>query len=351
MTTIRDVSERAGVGVGTVSRYLNKGSVSAATRQRIEEAIAELGFQPNAMARGIRAGVSGLVGCLVSDIASPLYAGVVRSLETALRERGYTLVLANSHGNAELELKVATQFVERRLEGLVFAPVQEAGSQAMALLRRAGTPVVTLDRLMEDPADCVLVDHRQGVQTATRHLLSLGHRRIALLTLGGALRSAQGRLQGFRDAYAEYGLRVDDDLVRAEGGSVDAVFSTTLSLFERPDAPSAVLCLGTRMLGGVLRAIRHSGRVMPTDVSVVCLGDSDLAQYGDPAVTTVRWNADELGALAAGLLIERMSASGPAVPRKVLVTTELVLRDSTAQAADARAQRLAPMPGASLSQP
>ncbi len=332
MITIKDVSKLAGVGVGTVSRYLNKGSVSPDAHRRIEDAIAVLGYQPNAMARGMRSGASGLVGCLVSDIASPLYAAVVGTLETTLRERGYTLVLASTQGDAELELKVATQFVERRLEGMVFAPLQESDSRAMAMLRRAGMPVVTLDRWIDDATDCVLIDHRQGVHTATRHLLSLGHRRVAFVTIGGAaLRSSQGREQGFRDAFAEFGLRPDEELFCRETSSVDAAFSTTLSLFEGSQPPTAILCLGTRMLGGVLRAIRYSGRSIPADVSVICLGDNDLAKYGEPAMTTVRWNADELGVLAAGLLADRISHSGPERAKKVLMTTELVLRESTAQ--------------------
>lgn len=331
MATIKDVAKKAEVGVGTVSRFLNDGSVSESTRQRIEEAIEALGFRPNAMARGMRAGATGLVGCLVSDLSSPLYGAVIRTLETALRERGLILVLANSHGDAELELRVATQFVERRLEGMVFAPVQESGSKVMEMLKRANMPVVTLDRLTDDQTDCVLVDHRQGVHMATRHLLDLGHRRIALLTLGTALRSEQGRVQGYRDALREFGVRVDEELVRHDGTTVDAAFSTTLSLFENTAPPTAIVCMGTRMLGGVLRAIRHAGRLIPSDISVVSLGDSDLARYGDPAISTVRWDADEIGTLTAQVLLDRLAPDRPARQRKVLVTNELVLRDSTAR--------------------
>lgn len=333
MTTLRDVAKRAGVGNGTVSRVLNGGSVAPETRSRVEAAMRELEFSPNAMAQGIRSRSSRLVGCVISDIANPLYAAIVGALEAGLRAQGLTLILANSRNDPTCELETVEAMRRQRVEGLILAPVSEQGNASIDALRRSGIPFVIIDRdIADSEADRVLIDHYPGVLAVTRHLLELGHRRIALVTPGANLRPARERIRAWRDAHTERGIAVDTALVCMAASATAPDFSAALDLFESAEPPTAVITLGNQLLAGVLFAIRRTGRSVPEDVSVVSLGDTDLARYGSPAISVLDWNLDAVGQSCARLIIDRLAADPPRKGRRELITTQLVMRESIASA-------------------
>jgi LacI family transcriptional regulator len=173
---------------------------------------------------------------------------------------------------------------------------------------------------------------------ATRYLLNLGHTRIALLTPGTLLRPGRERIAGFRDAFAERGLSADARLIRAEPSAMEFAFSESLALLSSKEAPTAFVCLGTRILAGVLQGLHHAGLVAAQDVSVVSIGDTDLSQLFTPAITSLTWDLEAVGTAAAELLLKRLvtSADKPAVePERIVITTQLVLRDSCAPPAKA----------------
>ncbi len=326
--TIRDVAQAAGVSLATASRALNRaGRVSSETVAKVTRTARQLGYAPDAVAQSMRSGSTGVVGVLVSDISNPLYARIVRSIETQLQSAGLALLIANTHNDAAREKALIELFCRRRVDGLVLGPCHQEAPELLAALADR-LPVVALDRDMPAQGTGVHVDHLNGALQATRHLLNLGHVRTALLTPGSMLRPGRERIAGFTDAYRERGLTPEPRLIRAEKSAMDYAFSEALGLLSSTEPPTAFLCLGTRILAGVLQALRHAGRVVPEDVSVVSIGDTDLSQLFSPAVTSLTWDLEAVGLAAAQLLLKQMDHDAAPEPARVVLTTQLVLRES-----------------------
>ncbi len=328
-TTIREVAKAAGVAVGTASRALNRSAgVSPGAIAAVTKAAHELGYEPDAVAQSMRTRSTGVVGLLVSDLANPLYARIITALESRLLAAGYVLLLASTHNDARREKTLIDLFRRRRVDGLILGA---GANEDPEMLDRLGAdmPVVGLDREFGPRNSGVHVDHFHGALQATRYLLNLGHSRIALLTPASALRPGRERIAGFRDAYAERGLQPDARLIRAERSAMEFAFSEGLALLGRPSAPTAFLCLGTRILAGVLQALRHAGRTVPEDVSVIAIGDTDLSQLFTPSITTLAWDLEAVGTALAELVLRRLVDGKEEIEQeRILITTQLILRES-----------------------
>ena len=326
--TIREVAKAAGVAVGTASRALNRaGRVSPEAIAAVTEAARALGYQPDAVAQSMRTRSTGVIGLLVSDLANPLYARIITAIEARLLTAGYALLLASTHNDGRREQTLVDLFRRRRVDGMILGPC-ETESPAFLDQLAAEFPVVALDRDFAGHNAGVHVDHYHGALQATRYLLNLGHTRIALLTPGQVLRPGRERIAGFTDAFAERGLKPDPRLIRAERSAMEFAFSESLALLGGRDAPTAFVCLGTRILAGVLQALRHTGRTAPEDVSVLSIGDTDLSQLFSPAITSLSWDLGAVGTAAAELLLRRLAQAGDMEQERILLTTQLVLRES-----------------------
>ncbi|MEI7871913.1 MAG: LacI family DNA-binding transcriptional regulator [Alphaproteobacteria bacterium] len=336
VATIRDVAQAAGVSLSSVSRALNGGKhVSARIARDVAAAADRLGYQPDFTARSLRTRTSGMVGCLVSDIANPLNATIVRAAEACLRDAGYLLVVASTANDPTRERTAAIEFRGRRLDGLLVAPGSNANAKTWRDLGAAGTAIVILDRdPLEDDDDnrwpAVLVDHRAGAKAATRYLTGLGHRRIALLTADAEMRPSRERIAGFREVFAEAGIDPAGAQLCLQSSPMDFAHSDALALLRRDDRPTAVIALGTRILAGVLRAARDIGLSVPGDLSVLSVGDTDLAAVHTPAITALRWSLEDVGRAAAELLLQRLRGDIGRAQYRALLPVDLVLRDSCA---------------------
>jgi len=330
--TIREVAQAAGVSIGTASRALNRaGRVSEEAIAAVTKAARRLGYEPDAVAQSMRTRSTGVIGLLVSDFANPLYARIITSVESTMQAAGYTLLLANTHNDRKREKSLIDTFRGRRVDGLILGPCEEESPEFLERLD-VDLPVVALDRDFSASGTGVHVDHFHGALQATRYLLNLGHTEIALMTPGSVLRPGRDRISGFQDAFRERGLTPNPKLIRAERSAMDYAFSEALALLSAPQAPTAFMCLGTRILSGVLQALRHSGRSVPDDASVVSIGDTDLSQLFTPAITSLTWDFEAVGTVLAQLLLKRLDRDHKAEPERVVLTTQMVLRESCASA-------------------
>ena len=328
--TIRDVAAAAGVSLGTASRALNRsGRVSADAVAAVTQAARRLGYEPDAIAQSMRTRSTGVVGLLVSDFANPLYARIIGAVEARLQQHGVALLLANTHNDARRERGLVELFRRRRVDGLILGPCDRENPALLDELARQ-LPVVALDRDLGSASSGVQVDHFGGAQQVGRYLLGLGHDRIALLTSGPVLRPGRERIAGFTAAYAERGRQPDPQLLRAERSAMEFAFSETLALLSAPKPPTAFVCLGTRILSGVLQGLRHAGRTVPDDASVVSIGDTDLSQLFTPAITSLTWDLDAVGHALAERLLRQLGAESAHEPERIVMTTQLVLRESCA---------------------
>ncbi|MCC6612277.1 MAG: LacI family DNA-binding transcriptional regulator [Anaerolineae bacterium] len=332
MATIYDVAEKAGVSVGTVSRYLNgSGYVGRKSADRIAAAIEELGYSPNRNARSLTTKRSGMIGFVVSDLANPFTAEIARGVQDTADEFGYCALIYNTDGNAHRELRALNTLREHQVDGIIITPPEiPEGNAFLAELIAQGIPVVLLGRDMEPlVTDFVSTDTYLGAVIAVDHLLELGHNRIACIC---ARNAAFSRRRGYMDALTQAGLDVDERLIveteLTRQGGVDAM----TQLLKLEDPPSAVFAVNdVTALGAMHHAIRR-GVSIPGDISFVGFDDIVLAEYAQPALTSVAQPKLQLGRTAFELLHTRLETSDPIEPRRVILPCELVRRESTAVA-------------------
>lgn len=331
--TIRDVAELAEVALGTVSRVINgHANVGADVQAKVRRAISELGYQPNSAAQSMRTQATRMVACVVPDIQNPLYAAVLGAAEAAFSEAGYALLVAGTAWSTERELSLVETLGRRRVDGVIAVTTDERNPALQAAYAALQAPLVLVEREMPIPlAGIVVTDQARSLRDATAMLLDLGHRRIALMAPPIHNRSGRERITGYRAAFAERGLAVNERLLFDEAAAAGTAQQVTRALLARRQAPTAIITAGDRSLGGVLRALREAGRRIPQDISVVSWGDGDLPQLMDPPITAIRYDAGEIGAQAARLLLTALEG-GALAPgsRRRLLMAELVMRGSCA---------------------
>lgn len=328
--TIRDVARTAGVSLGTVSRVLNRNrSVSESIRERVLQTINALGYQPDAVAQSMRTQATRTIGIIVPDVSNPLFSNVVSAAEAVLTEAGYSTLLANNHDSVDREIELVNMFRRRRTDGLLTSVSHEGEPRLTDAYRSAGIPVTAIERELAVATDSVGADHAGGIEQAVRYLIMLGHRRIGMITVPTAGRPGRERVRGFRATLAAAGISPDPALIVAEGYSAEYGFSSAHGMLSLAAAPTAILAGGNQM-SGVLKAARMLGRRVPDDLSLIILGDSDLASLVVPPLTAVRWDIQEVGRSAARLMLSRLQVGHDEPPRRVVMPTELILRQSCA---------------------
>lgn len=328
--TIRQVAQRAGVAIGTVSRVLNKHpTVEPAIRLQVEQAIAEMGYQPDALAGSLRRSRTQTIGCAIRDFDLPGFAAFLTAAEERFRAAGCTMLLANTENDKAIELSLLRTFASRRADGILMTLSDESDADLLAVLGASKAPIVLIDRNILPGVDCITADHEGGVRQATAYLLSLGHRRIALLTGEPTSLPASGRIAGYRAAFAAAGLPPPARLIRTRSFSAGFGFEETMALLAEPLPPTAIIAGGMGMLAGVLRALRQAGRAVGREVSVIG-SESDLAELVTPGITAIDWDLRAMGRDAAGMLLDRIEQRVAGGPRHRMLPTRLILRGSCA---------------------
>lgn len=328
----RDVARHAGVSVGTVSNVLNKPDmVSQATRDKVEEAIRELGFVRNRSARQLRMGRSQTVGLLVVDIAGPYFTAVAKGVEQRLKEAEFSLMLCSSDRSPEEERRHLAQLEEQGASGILVVPSGD-DYRMVNELRSRGTAVVLLDHPSPDSHHCaVAVDDVKGGALAAQHLLDLGHRRIGLVNAPAQVQQGTDRREGAHRATRAAGLDVDETILEVTVPAVTANAGEEaverLLADHRP--PTAVMCINDLVALGVLRGLQARGLKVPDDVAVVGYDDVEFAAMLASGLTSVRRPKGELGTRAVDLLLEEIEHGGDHLHQQILFTPELVVRASS----------------------
>lgn len=325
--TMRDVAERAGVSLKTVSRVINEEpGVAGPTAERVSAAIAALGFQRNDLARSLRQGrSSATVGLVIEDIGNPFYSAIAQAVEAAASARGSMLITSSCEEDPEREKALVQALLRRRVDALLLVP---ASHEHDYIAREAGdtTPVVFVDR---PPAgievDTVLLDNCGGARSAIEHLLAHGHRRIACVADSDTLYTAGERYRGYRDALIGADVPLDPALVRLGTHDPPEAESVVRELLALPEEqrPTAIFCGNNRHTLGALRALRG----LESEIALIGFDDFELADLLAMPTTVVRHDSLELGRHAAALAFMRLDGrNGP--PRRVVVPTQLVTRGS-----------------------
>ncbi len=328
--SVRDVAREAGVSIGSVSRVLNGGAnVSQKLRNRVMSVVDRLGYQANVHARGLRMGSSKIIGCMVPEIRNQIYGKIIGAIEAAVTKKNYMLLLGNSLGDIEREHHLLRFFQSHGVDGLIITPSSEGDDFIKSPLGKSTIPMVIVDREVQGARDSVMLEQRQGIQQATEHLITLGHKRIALFTGGQGFWSGRERQTGYEHALQTAGISFDLGLVRQVRSWVYSSYEDMRTLLQSKQRPTAIIAPSTHILAGVLKAIRNEGLIIPKDISVIAIGPSDAVDFSNPPLTVIRWDVDAHGKLATELLFDRLQE--PEQPfRRRMVPVELVLGQSCA---------------------
>jgi LacI family transcriptional regulator len=328
--TYKDVAKRAGVSVATVSYVLNDGPrpVSSETRARVEEAIAELGYYPNEVARSLRLQHSSTIGLIIPNTANPVYAEIALELERVCTDAGFLVLLCNSGRQPDRERMFVQMLRAKGVDGVVVVPHYQPQHLIEPLIQ-ARIPTVVLEHDLPG-VSCVAVADLDGGRLATEHLINLGHQRIGLIRQHPTAALSNERLTGYRQALAAANLAFDPHLVIECAPRHAAAADAMQKLMALSNPPTAVFTHNDVMALGALHAIHRRKLRVPDDISVVGFDDIGSAQYYQPPLTTVRLPKTEMGMFAAQTLLKLVQGDAAIVPQTVILPVELVVRASTA---------------------
>lgn len=329
MPTIREVSLRAGVSPTTVSHVINNTRfVSAETRQRVLDAMAELNYRPNVLARSLRRGETHTLGLILPDSANPFFAEIARAIEDAAFEAGYNVILGNSENQLAKEQVYVDVLLNKQVDGLILVATGNHSPPLEQLIHNR-LPLVVVDRRLSNvEVDTVLTDNLYGGLTATKHLLELGHRRIACITGPSNLTPSAERVIGYRRALEEYGVGIDEELILRGDFRPNSGYAATAELIQQKLRPTAIFACNDMMAIGALRALSEYGLRAPEDCSLIGFDDIELASYINPPLTTIRQDKSAIAKAAVTLLLERITE--PHLPaRTCILPTQLIKRLST----------------------
>jgi LacI family transcriptional regulator len=330
--TIRDVALRAGVSVASASNVVNGNRpVGAESRRRVLEAIEALGYRANRVASALRSKSTQLVGMVVPDITNVFFASLVHGVEILAERDGYDLLLVSSSEDPEIERRRIEALVGRRIDGLIVVPANDDSMGALAAAERAPRlpPTVLLDRAGGAPGfDTVAADCETGGYAATRHLIGLGHRDIALLTHSNHLQNFLQRIAGYRRALAEAGLGERERIVFG-GHDLDSLRGAIELELHRADPPTAIFAVTNICALAAIKASRGLSLDIPADVSIVGFDDFDWMLALRPYLTTVAQPIDEFTSASWRLLMRRLSGGASAGFERIELPCILKVREST----------------------
>ncbi len=330
--SIKDIARAANVSHPTVSRALSHSPlVKGETAERIRQIAVSMGYRPSAIARSLATKKTHTIGVVVTTIADPFIADVVSGIEETANDHGYSVFLANSNANPDREVRVVHSFHERRVDGILVT-ASRVGALYVPLLSELKVPIVLINNQHPDaPGEfiySVMIDNLKASTEVMKHLLGLGHRRIAYIGDQSGFQSDTERFAGYRQALALAGYLFLPELVVHGDGKPEGGRQAMEMLLALPTPPTAVFCYNDMSALGALRALYGHGIKVPDDISIVGFDDLAIASYTSPLLTTVGQPKQQMGRMAMETMLKLIS--GVDTKANIKVDGELIIRESTA---------------------
>jgi DNA-binding LacI/PurR family transcriptional regulator len=327
--TIRDIAKEAGVSIATISRYLNKsGYVDIQTLERIEEVITRFNYIPSRMAQSLKTRKSRQLMLIVPDISNPFYSTMAKTVQALAKEKNYTLTLYNTNEDPREEIDSIRTAVEIHAEGIILGSIH-VRDEVIDELQKTRIAAVVVNSYEKCPFDAVHGVRGEGTYLSARHLIGLGHMKIAFA--GGPTDSAiaSSRRFGYRKAIEEAGIPLQEDYCFEMGFSENAGYKAGKYFSTLNTRPTAVCCANDLIALGVLAAFNEAGIRVPEEISLTGMDNISVTNLTRPRLTTVTNDSDEFARSAVRLLFERIDKTYCDLPREVLVSRQLIVRDST----------------------
>ncbi len=314
--TIKDIKNETGLGLATISKYLNGGNVRAENRKKIEEAVRKLDYHPNETARSLVTRRTRTIGFVVNLIASNFSGVLLQHASAYLHSRGYGMMICDSNHDEKQEEENIRFCVEKQVDGILLISVSR-NPECLSLAEKAGIPVVLLDReIKSDAFDCVTIDNKNAAERAAAYLISRGHRKIAVIH--SEEYTGHERCRGFRSAMKKAGITVPAQYVYSgEYHSSELGYDSMKELLKLPDRPTAVLTSNYEVSLGVIMAIHESGIRCPEDISLIGFDELILPMVMRPKLTLIAQPMEEIVSEGARILLKRIEEGRDFPPQRV----------------------------------
>jgi LacI family transcriptional regulator len=333
MATIHDVAQRAGVSPITVSRVINhSGYASQETRERVEAAVAELGYVPNRLARSLRSKRTHTLALVITDITNPFFTTVARGVEDTASDAGYTVIFCNTDESETEEQKYLQVVLQQQVDGVLLVPARSTG-ESVEMIQKQNTPVVVLDRRMpaSTQVDVVRCESVEGAYQLVKLLIDLGHQGIAVISGPQSVSTAEDRVIGYRRAMADAGLS-QTDIVHYGAFTQASGYELAQQLLARQPRPTAVFAANNLIAIGAFKAVQDAGLRVPEDIAMVAFDDLPANLLVFPFLTVAVQPAYEMGRRATQLLLSRLSKPASQDYQEVVLPYELIVRQSSGTA-------------------
>ena len=329
--TQKVIAEIAGVSVNTVSRALNnKPDVNAKTKHKILKIVKELGYTPNLVAKSLKAGKTKTVGVVVSDITNPFFNLVIHAIEDKAQKKGYSIILCNANEDYKREEKAIKLLVQKRVDGILITPVEKK-TLDIFYLQQMKVPFVLVARHLKIPGlSYVVADDVLGGFLATEHLIKKGHKKIIYIAGPSHVTTAQERLNGYKKALAQYGIRFKKELVRFTNAKSEDGYKVMKDALSKKLDFTAVSTFNDYLALGIMKAVYERGLKIPDNIAIVGYDDIEFAPLTIVPLTSVRIPKYELGSKAVEILFKFLSKTYKSPKtQQVMLEPELVIRNTT----------------------
>lgn len=331
MATIVEVAKRAGVSIATVSNVI-RGTrrVSPKLTERVQTAIRELNYSPNEIARSLKVRQTRMLAMVLPDITNPFFPEIIRGAEDTAFERGYFLMTANTDEQIGRERRIVAALRSYRVDGVLLASASGTDTSHLQSTLDAGVALVCLDRTVPGvKTDAVLLDNVRGARECVRHMIQKGHRRIAIITGPLDVQTGRERLRGYEEALREADIPAEQGRILEGDFRHDSGYRLGKQIIEQPARPTAIFVCNGVMTLGVLKAFEELNVRCPQDIALATFDDLAVDSPFHPHLTTVVQPSYEMGARAAGILIDRIEGRISKEPTTVRVAPTLIVREST----------------------
>ena len=323
--TMKDLARETGLGLATISKYINGGTVREKNRVLIEAAAKKLHYVPNEVARSLKTQQSRVIGVVIPELSNSFITSIISSMEDILRQRDYAVIVCDCRSDPKREKEAVEFLMHRRVDGLINMATDASGAHLKAALD-TGIPVLLVDRLvrpLQGRVSAVIIDNAYASRQAVDKLLDLGHRRIGLVLGSPHLYTTDARLEGYLNALRERGVTPEDRYIRYGDYTMDGGYRSVLELTGMEEPPTALFITNFEMTLGGMLALQHSGVRVPEDLSVI--GFDKLEQFGAvfPDLALVCQSQLGIGRECANLMLDLLSDRENTAPRVVTLSTEL----------------------------
>ena len=323
--TLKDLARETGLGLATLSKYFNGGTVREKNRLLIEAAVKKLRYVPNEVARSLKTQQTRVIGVIIPELSNAFITSIISSMEDILRKHDYAVIVCDCRSNAKREKEAVEFLMHRRVDGLINMATDTTGAHLKMPLA-AGIPVLLIDRLIESlrgKASAVIIDNVHAAGQAVRKLTDFGHRRIGLILGSPELYTTNQRLTGYLNALEEAGITPSEEYIRYGDYTMDGGYQAAQELIRLDNRPTALFVTNFEMTLGAMLALQHNNIRVPEDLSVI--GFDKLELFGEifPNLTLIRQPQMSIGREAVGLMLDMLSEKDSFAPRIVTLTTEL----------------------------